>query len=110
MYFDATPQNMTTLLVAALGAVAFLLLMRGRYESNLPLLYYSAAVTVGSFIDRPLHPYIMLGGIASAMVLRFEFLNRGFTKFFGILTTVMICATTAGLLDQVFSDGRGFFN
>ena len=106
MFFDATPQNITTLLVVALAAVAFTLLLRGRYDSNLPLLYYSTAVVVGAFLERPLHPFLLLGGIASALVLRFEFMNKGVTKFFGLLTTIMIFVSAAGLLDQVFGDGR----
>ena len=44
MYFDATPMNMTILLVVALAIIAIVLLSRGRYDSNLPLLYYSAAL------------------------------------------------------------------
>jgi len=109
MDFDATPQNVTTMLVLVLAIVSLVLLLRGRYHSNLPLLYYSAAIGVGSITERPLHPYLMLGGIACAMVLRFEFLNKAFTRLFGVLTTAMICASAAGLLDQVFGDGRAFF-
>jgi hypothetical protein len=108
MYFDATPQNMTTLLVVALAVVTLVVLLRGRYQSNLPLLYYSAAIAVASATDRPLHPYLMMAGITCAMVLRFEFMNKAFMKLFGILTTFSICATAAGLLDQVFGDGRSF--
>ena len=108
MYFEATPQNMTTLLVVALGVATLVVLLRGRYASNLPLLYYSSAIAVASATDRPLHPYLLMAGISCAMVLRFEFMNNAFTRLFGILTTFSICVTAAGLLDQVFGDGRFF--
>jgi hypothetical protein len=50
MYFDATPMNMTILLVVALAIIAIILLSRGRYDSNLPLLYFSAALAVTCFL------------------------------------------------------------
>lgn len=56
MYFDATPMNMTILLVVALAVIAIVLLSKGRYDSNLPLLYYSAALSLSVLTDRGLPP------------------------------------------------------
>lgn len=109
MYFDATPMNMTILLVVSLAVIAIILLMRGRYDSNLPLLYYSAALTVNAFADRSLSPYLLYSGIAFALILRFEFMGKGFTKFIGALTSVAMGLTVIVFLDQVFGDGRGLF-
>ena len=75
MYFDATPMNMTILLVVSLAIIAIVLLMRGRYDSNLPLLYFSAALAVHVLSDRVLSPYLLYSGIALAMILRFEFMG-----------------------------------
>ena len=109
MYFDATPMNMTVLLVVALAIIAIVLLFRGRYDSNLPLLYYSAALTLSMLTDRGLPLILLYTGIAFALVLRFEFMGRGFTKFIGIANSIAISLTILVFLDGVFGDGRGFF-
>lgn len=109
MYFDATPINMTILLVVTLAIIAIVLLIRGRYDSNLPLLYYSAALAVNVLADRNLSPYLLYSGIAFALILRFEFMGKGFTKFIGFMTSFAIGLTVVVFLDQVFGDGRGFF-
>src|SRR6476660_1538789 len=109
MYFDATPMNMTILLVVTLAILAIILLVRGRYDSNLPLLYYSAALSINLLADRNLSPYLLYSGIAFALILRFEFMGKGFTKFIGILTSLAMGLTVLVFLDQVFGDGRGLF-
>jgi hypothetical protein len=109
MYFDATPINMTIILVVALAIIAIVLLLRGRYNSNFPLLYYSAALAVNSMADRGLSPYLLYSGIAFALILRFEFMGKSFTKFIGFMTSLAIGLTVVVFLDQVFGDGRGLF-
>ena len=109
MYFDATPMNMTILLVVALAIIAIVLLSRGRYDSNLPLLYYSAALAVNGFGDGGLPPIVIYLGIAFALILRFEFMGKGFTKFIGVMTSLAMGLTVVMFLNQVFGDGRGLF-
>jgi hypothetical protein len=109
MYFDATPTNMTILLVVTLAIIAIILLIRGRYDSNLPLMYYTAALAVNVLTDRGLSPYLLYSGIAFALILRFEFMGKGFTKFIGFMTSIAMGLTVLVFLDQVFGDGRGLF-
>jgi hypothetical protein len=109
MYFDATPMNMTILLVVSLAVIAIVLLSRGRYDSNLPLLYYSAALALSLLSDRGLSPILLYTGIAFALVLRFEFMGQGFTKFIGIVNSIAISLTILAFLNQVFGDGQGLF-
>jgi hypothetical protein len=109
MYFDATPTNMTILLVVTLAIIAIILLIRGRYDSNLPLIYYTAALAVNVLADRALSPYLLYSGIAFALVLRFEFMGKGFTKFIGFMTSIAMGLTVLVFLYQVFGDGRGLF-
>jgi hypothetical protein len=109
MYFDATPTNMTILLVVTLAIIAIILLIRGRYDSNLPLMYYTAALAVNVLADRGLSPYLLYSGIAFALILRFEFMGKGFTKFIGFMTSIAMGLTVLVFLDQVFGDGRGLF-
>ena len=109
MYFDPTPTNMTILLVVALAIMAIVMVSRGRYNSNLPLLYYSAALTLSTSTDQGLPPILLYSGIAFALVLRFEFMGKGFTKFIGFATSFAMGLTVLAFLNQVFGDGRGLF-
>jgi hypothetical protein len=109
MYFDATPLNLTTILVIALAIVALVFLFKGRYDSNLPLLFYGATLVLIGSTERSLSAYLLLPGLAFALLLRFEFMGKGVTKFVGVLTTIGICLVVAQFLNQVFGDGRDFF-
>ena len=100
---------MTILLVVSLAIIAIVLLSRGRYDSNIPLLYYSAALTLSLLTDRGLSPMLLYTGIAFALILRFEFMGKGFTKFIGFVTSFAMGLTVLAFLNQVFSDGRSLF-
>ena len=105
MDFQATPLNITTILVIALAVIALICLFRGRYDSNLPLLFYSATMLLTTLTDRSLNAYLLYSGIALALVLRFEFMGKGFAKFINVLTTAAIGLIVLSFLDQVFGDG-----
>jgi len=107
MYFDATPLNMTKLLVVALAIVAIVMLIRGRYASNIPLLFYVVGLIMSS-ADRPTDSLILYVGLAFALILRFEFMGKGFTKFIAILTSCAIGLEVLSYLDQVFANGTMF--
>jgi|SRR5580704_10251705 hypothetical protein len=80
MYFNATPTNMTELLVVCIAVVAVIMLLRKRYDSNLPLLFYSLAVLFTNAADRTVHPAILYGGLAFCLLLRFEFMGKRVSK------------------------------
>lgn len=105
MYFDATPLNMTTLLVVALAVIAVVYLSRGHYTSNLPLLFYAAAMTMAVMTDRTVNMWVLYVGLALALTLRFEFMGVGFTKFVAVLTSSAMCLAALAYLDQVFGNG-----
>jgi len=109
MSFDATPLNITTILVSALAIAALSFLFKGRYDSNLPLLFYSATLALTSMTDRSLNTYLLYTGFAFALVLRFEFMGKGFTKFVGILNCSAICLILISFCADMFGDGRGLF-
>ena len=85
MSFRATPTNMTELLVMCIAVVAVFMLLRKRYDSNLPLLFYFLAVVFTNSVDRQVNPAIMYGGLAFCLLLRFEFMGSGFSKFVAFL-------------------------
>jgi hypothetical protein len=109
MDFQGTPLNMTTLLVAALAVVAVLMMLRKRYDSNLPLLFYFVAVVFTNLSDRGLNPFLLYTGLAFAMLLRFEFLNQGFSKVVAYFAAGSTCMIIYVFLVEVFGDGSAPF-
>jgi len=105
MDFQATPLNVTTILVIALAGIALVYLLKGRYDSNLPLLFYSATVALTTLTDRSVNTYLLYSGLALALTLRFEFMGKGFAKFINILTTCSIGLIVLSFLDQIFGNG-----
>jgi hypothetical protein len=80
LYFRATPTNVTALLVITLAVSGIIMLSKKRYDSNLPLLFYFAALVFTNAFDRPIDPRLMYSGLATVLLLRFEFMGPGFTK------------------------------
>jgi hypothetical protein len=107
--FDANSENITELLVALLAIVAMVLLMKKKYDSNLPLLFYFVALIFTNMSDRSVNPYLMVVGLAFALLLRFEFLNPGFTKVMAGLTTISLGVIVYVFLVEVFGSGQAPF-
>lgn len=95
--------NLTAILVASLAAVAIFFLLRKRYDSNLPLLFYFVAITFSSAVDRPLSPFVLYPGLVLALLLRFEFMGRGFTKFIAFFATSALVAIIWEMMSDAFS-------
>ena len=106
---DGTPLNMTTLLVASLAIVAVFFLLRKKYDSNLPLLFYFVAVVFTNLTDRGINPLLLYSGLVFALLLRFEFLNQGFAKVVAFFATTSMCLIIYVFMVQVFGDGSGPF-
>jgi hypothetical protein len=107
--FDANSQNITALLVASLAVVAMVLLMRKRYDSNLPLFFYFIALIFTNMSDKTVNPYLMVVGLAFALLLRFEFMNPVFTKLVAGLTTAAMGVIVWVFLVEVFGNGQAPF-
>src|SRR5947199_196772 len=90
---DGTPMNMTELLVAVLAMVAIFMLVRKKYDSNLPLLFYFVAVMFTNLSEREVNPILLYGGLAFALLLRFEFMNQGFAKIVAWLANCTMALT-----------------
>ena len=109
MDFDASSINITELLVASLAIVAMVLLIKKKYDSNLPLLFYFVALLFTNMSDRSVNPYLMVVGLGFALLLRFEFMNPGFTKLMAGLTTVSLGVIVYVFLVEVFGSGQAPF-
>jgi hypothetical protein len=95
MYFNATPTNFTELLVVCMALAAMFMLLRKRYDSNLPLLFYFLAVVFTNSADRQVNPTILYGGLAFCLLLRFEFMGSGISKLVAFMAN-------AGLVLMIF--------
>jgi len=101
MSFRATPTNMTELLVMCIAVVAVFMLLRKRYDSNLPLLFYFLAVVFTNSVDRQVNPAIMYGGLAFCLLLRFEFMGSGISKLVAFLANAGLVLMIWVMMTQI---------
>ena len=101
MSFRATPTNMTELLVMCIAVVAVFMLLRKRYDSNLPLLFYFLAVVFTNSVDRQVNPAIMYGGLAFCLLLRFEFMGSGISKLVAFLANAGLMLMIWVMMTQI---------
>jgi len=101
MSFRATPTNMTELLVMCIAVVAVFMLLRKRYDSNLPLLFYFLAVLFTNSVDRQVNPAIMYGGLAFCLLLRFEFMGSGISKLVAFLANAGLVLMIWVMMTQI---------
>ncbi len=87
MEFEGTSANVTAMLVVALALTAAIFIIRKRYDSNVPLLFYFVALVFTNLSDRGINPYLMYVGLVFALLLRFEFMNAGFAKLIAFFAT-----------------------
>jgi len=97
-----TSLDITTLLVVALAAISVVFMLRKRYDSNLPLLFYFVALVFSNATDREVNPYLLYAGLVFALLLRFEFLGQGVARLVMILSTGSMCLIIWVYLAQVF--------
>jgi hypothetical protein len=101
MSFRATPTNVTELLVMCIAVVAVFMLLRKRYDSNLPLLFYFLAVLFTNSVDRQVNPAIMYGGLAFCLLLRFEFMGSGISKLVAFLANAGLVLMIWVMMTQI---------
>jgi hypothetical protein len=103
MELQATPLNITTLLLVAFAIYVLYFLSKRRLDSNLPVLFFIGVAIFTNFTGRQVDTYLFAGGLVMALVLRFEFLNNIFTRFVLLLEMLTIAAIATKFTLQVFS-------
>lgn len=93
---------MVAVLVSSLAFVGVWMLLRRRYDSNIPLVFYFLAVPFTAFAERPADPGILYGGLGCVLMLRFEFMGPAFTRFISLLAAAGLSAMIWELLHVVF--------
>lgn len=109
MDLDANSENISALLVASLAVLAMVFLMRKKYDSNLPLLFYFVALVFTNMSDKSINPYLMFIGLGFALLLRFEFMNLGFAKVIAFMATASMGVIVYVFLVEVFGNGQAPF-
>jgi hypothetical protein len=103
MYFNASPTNITELLVVSLAVVSIIMLLKKRYESNIPLLFYSLAVMFTNGVDRQVHPAILYGGLLFCLLLRFEFMGKKISKMVAFMANVGLALMIWVMMEHVLA-------
>jgi hypothetical protein len=106
---NANSENITALLVASLAVLAMVFLMRKKYDSNLPLMFYFVALVFTNISDKSVNPYLLFIGLGFALLLRFEFMNLGFSKVIAFLATASMGLIVYVFLVEVFGGGQAPF-
>jgi hypothetical protein len=106
---DANSENISALLVVALAVVSMFVLIRKKYDSNLPLLFYFVALIFTNMSGKVVNPYLMFVGLCLALLLRFEFMNTGFSKVVAFLNTASLAVIVYVFLSEVFGNGQAPF-
>lgn len=109
MSFQPTPLNVSNLLLIAFGALVIFMLAKEKHDTNLSLIFFGAMIAFVSFTNREIHPWLLYGGAALALVVRFEFMNKSFTKFFAVLLQLTIAAVIYVCLVEIFGPGMAIF-
>lgn len=103
MEFNATSLNVTELLVVALAVVSLLMVLRKRYTSSLPLLFYFTLIVFTNMTDREINPYLLYAGLLFAMVLRFEYMGGPFVKLIAFMTSATLVVIAYLMVSDVFT-------
>jgi hypothetical protein len=106
---DPNSTQVTGTLVAALAVVAMVFLMRKRYDSNLPLLFYFVCIVFLNLSSMSVNSYLLVGGLALALILRFEFMGPGFMKFIAYLNTGALGLIVYVFLVEILGSGQAPF-
>jgi hypothetical protein len=103
MEFNPTSLNVTEVLVIFLAVVAATFVLRKRYDSNVPLLFYLVLVLFNNMSDRGTNPYLLYSGLILALLLRFEFMGGNFAKLVGFLTAASLGVTIWMMMAEVLA-------
>jgi hypothetical protein len=103
MYFNASPTNITEFLVVCLAVVSIVMLAKKRYDSNIPLLFYSLAVMFTNGADLQVHPVILYGGLAFCLLLRFEFMGKKISKAVAFMANAGLVAMIWVMMSDVLT-------
>ena len=72
--------SVTAILIIAFGVFVMYTQWKNWFENNLTIIFYVIFFTFMKSIDGVVPSWLTLAGFGLAMILRFEFMNTGFTR------------------------------
>jgi|SRR5579884_878839 len=101
---DSSPFTVTTMLLTAFACWIVYIRTKGNPDSNIPLVYYGVIIyyVIGWGEYTSLPPMLVYVSLALALVLRFEFMNKGFTKLISVLECCGIATIIYFNLSTIF--------
>ena len=102
MSFQATPLNVITVLLIAFALYVLYFLSQQKLDSNLPVVFYIAVAAFAHFSELQVNTYLVAGGLILALLLRFEFMNSGFTKALLLMEMLAITGIAINFVATVF--------
>jgi len=91
--------SVTAVLIIAFGVFVMYTQWKNWFDNNFALIFYVVFFSFMKTIDGVVPAWLMLGGFGLAMILRFEFMNTGFTRVvkyleLGALGTMLYLSST----------------
>jgi hypothetical protein len=91
--------SVTAVLLIAFGVFVMYTQWKNWFDSNLPIIFYVSFFLFMQSVDGVVPFWLIASGFGLAMVLRFEFMNTGFTRFIkylelGALGTMLYLSST----------------
>jgi hypothetical protein len=102
MHFQVTLFTVITLIVIGLTVWVIVARSRGKLESNCPLVYYLLVLVYWKVFEGGLNFYWVYTGLASAVVLRFEFLGGPVLTFVRLIEYVFLVYVIVRGLQLIF--------
>lgn len=95
--------NVVALLLIAFAVYVLYFLAKKRLDSNLPILFFIGLAIFVNFSGWTVDKYVFAGGLAMALMLRFEFLNNAFTRFVLLVEMLTIAGIAVKFTMEIFS-------
>lgn len=89
MGFKSDALTVTTALVVAFALFVVYTRLKNWLDSNIPIFFYIILLAFMKSVDGDVPLWLMLAGLALALVLRFEFMNITFTR---VVKVIELCA------------------
>jgi hypothetical protein len=73
--------SVTAVLLIAFGLLVMYTQWKNLFDSNLPIIFYVAFFAFMQTVDGSVPFWLIIAGFSLALILRFEFMNTGLTRF-----------------------------
>src|SRR5215468_10300266 len=90
MHFEPNALNFTSLMFIAFAVWTMTAVAARKTDHNLPLTFYFITLAFNRTFERGLSVDLLLVGAAVAALIRFEFMNKAFVKWFSYLEQLIL--------------------